>query len=417
MNEPITLHPTDDELVPGWRVATVIVGTAITLPAFLVGAEILTTLGVSEGAAAILLGGIILAFIASAAMFVAVRTRCTTYQLLDSAFGTSASRIVSFMVAITLLGWFGITAALFGQSLAVSIQEVLGLALPQWLCTVAGCGLMTATTLHGFAALEKLSKLAVPVMLFILLYAVLKVVDGASLPAIMQAGPVAGASPMGFGAAVSVIVGSFMVGVAILPDIARFIRAPRQVAGASFGSFGSFFPLVLVVAGLPGVLGGEKDLVLAMTATGLGLPALIMMVLASWTTNVSNLYSSSLGFAQAFPSLGRRTIVIGAGLLGLMVSLAGIRDYFVDFLIFLGVLIPPIAGVYIVHVLARAEGTRRAFSPLAFLAWAMGAGAAFLTSSGVFTLTGIPALDSLGVATVVYWLAIKGRVSMLRLQP
>ena len=417
MNEPITLHPTDDELVPGWRVATVVVGTAITLPAFLVGAEILTTLGVRDGALAILLGGLILALIATAAMYVAVRTRRTTYQLLDSAFGTSASRIVSFMVAITLLGWFGITAALFGQSLSVSIQEVMGMEVPQWLCTVAGSGLMIFTTLNGFAALEKLSKLAVPVMLFILLYAVFKVVDGTSLSAIIKAGPVEGAMPMNFGAAVSVIVGSFMVGVAILPDIARFIRAPRQVGGASFGSFGSFFPLVLVVAGLPGVLGGEKDLVLAMTATGLGLPALIMMVLASWTTNVSNLYSSSLAFAQAFPMLGRRTIVIGAGILGLMVSLAGIRDYFVGFLIFLGVLIPPIAGVYIVHVLARAPVARHAFSPLALAAWAIGGGVAILTSNNIFTLSGISALDSLGVATVIYWLAIKGRASTLRSLP
>ena len=144
---------------------------------------------------------------------------------------------------------------------------------------------------------------------------------------------------------------------------------------------------------------------------------LVMMVLASWTTNVSNLYSSSLGLGQAFPRAEKRHIVLAAGIVGLMVSLAGIRDYFVDFLIFLGVLIPPIAGVYIYHALAGIPACRGKLSFSALGAWMGGAGLAMMTSAGWFTLTGVPALDSLFAAVFLYLLATKGRASRLRSQP
>ncbi|WP_417460436.1 hypothetical protein [Kordiimonas sp.] len=414
MTNLLTEQPRADELVSGLRIALVVVGTAITLPAFLVGTEILTTLGVVSGGLAVLMGGVILALLACASMLVAVRSRLTTYQLLDHAFGLAASRIASFIVAATLLGWFGVTAALFGQSLSASLHEVLGVVVPEWACTVAGCLLMTVTTLYGFSALEKLSKIAVPVMFFILIYAVVKVVHDVSLTDILAAGPVEGARPLAFGAAVSIIVGSFMVGVCILPDISRFIRRPRQVLHASFGSFGSFFPLILIVAGLPGVLVGEKDLVMSMVSSGLGLPALVMMVLASWTTNVSNLYSSSLGLGQAFPRLGRAQVVWVAGLVGLLISLAGIRDHFVDFLIFLGVLIPPIAGVYIAHSFAGLPSRGSALSLLAIGAWLGGTCLALVTSMGYINLTFVPALDSFFAAVALYLIFTRGRASTPR---
>lgn len=42
------------------------------------------------------------------------------------------------------------------------------------------------------------------------------------------------------------------------------------------------------------------DLTNIFIALGLGLPAIIVLTLAQWTTNTNNLYSASLGFSVVF---------------------------------------------------------------------------------------------------------------------
>ncbi|PCI32478.1 MAG: hypothetical protein COB54_06980 [Alphaproteobacteria bacterium] len=406
-----------DQTVSGWHVAVIVIGVAITLPAFLIGAEIMGALGTEQGVFAILTGGVILALIASACMYVAVSERLTTYQMLDNSFGRVGSRLVSLLISLTLLGWFGVTASLFGQAMAKSMEELFSLYLPGEVYIILGCIVMTLTTIYGFRAMDILSKFTVPLMLVILVTGVYFVSSNFTPDQIWQAPANSFESFKSFGSVVSVVVGSFMVGLTILPDIARFINRKDQIYVASLGSYGTFFPLILIMAGLPGLMTGEKDLIVTMYQSGLGVPALIMMIFASWTTNISNLYSCSLGLSQVAPRVKRWQVTIFAGTLGGIFALSGIMEYLIQFLILLGIFIPPVAGIYISHFFfSCAKSTSRIALP-AIAAWVLASGTALATSSGLFTLTTIPALDALLIAMVFYALMTKGYVYLLRSQP
>ncbi len=407
----------EDQTVSGWHVAMIVIGIAITLPAFLVGAEIMGTLGTKQGTLAIIIGGGILAAIASACMYIAVSERRTTYQLLDASFGKMGSRMVSFLISLTLLGWFGVTVSLFGQAAAKSFEEIFALHLPIGFYIIIGCLVMTITTIYGFRAMDILSKFTVPLMLVILIVGVYFVSSNFSWQQIWNMPANTEGVVTGFGGAVSIVVGSFMVGVTILPDISRFINRKRQIYVASLGSFGTFFTLILIMAGLPGLMTGEKDLVVSMYQSGLGIPALIMMIFASWTTNVSNLYSCSLGMAQVAPKVKRWQITILSGIVGGVFALSGIMAHLIEFLVLLGIFIPPVAGIYISHFFFSCAESRNAVSLSAIVSWVLASGTAFATSRDLFALTSIPAMDSLLMAIILYAVIAKAYVYLLRSQP
>jgi len=395
-------HVSDDQMVNGWHVAVIVIGVAITLPAFLVGAEIMGSLGTQKGILAIVLGGSILAVIASACMHIAVSKRLTTYQILDASFGKVGSRIVSFLVSLTLLGWFGVTVSLFGQAMAKSVEDLFSIHIPTEVYIVIGCTIMALTTIYGFRAIDILSKYTVPMMMIILVTGVYFISSNFTVSEIWTARPTSQVNLTSFGGAVSAVVGSFMVGLTILPDIARFINRKRQVYVASIGSYGSFFALILIAAGLPGLMTGEKDLIASLYQTGLGVPALIMMIFASWTTNINNLYSCSLGFSQVAPNVKGWQITIISGIIGAVFALSGIVDHLIDFLLLLSIFIPPVAGIYIAHFFNACAESKSAISIPAIVSWVLAAAIAFVTSSGVFQLTTIPALDSLFLAMILY---------------
>lgn len=406
-------HVSDDQLVYGWHVAVIIIGVAITMPAFLVGAELMSSLGTQKGILAIGLGGLILSVIASACMYIAVSKRLTTYQILDASFGRLGSRIVSFLISLTLLGWFGVTASLFGQAVGKSVEDLFSLHIPTGAYIALGCAGMTLTTIYGFRAIDILSKYSVPMMMIILISGVYFISSNFTVSEIWNA-PAAQENTATFGGAVSAVVGSFMVGLTIVPDIARFINRKRQVHVASVGSYGSFFTIILIAAGLPGLMTGERDLIVGLYEMGLGVPALIMIIFASWTTNINNLYSCSLGFSQVAPRVKSWQVTVISGVIGTVFALSGIVDHLIDFLLLLSIFIPPVAGIYIAHFFSGVVASKTAISVPAITSWMVAATIAFLTSSGVIHLTTIPALDSLFIAMILYLSLTKVYACLLR---
>jgi cytosine permease len=93
------------------------------------------------------------------------------------------------------------------------------------------------------------------------------------------------------------------------------------------------------------------------------------------------LYNGALGWSHLTRST-MRLLTLVLGVLGMVVALAGAWHHFVSWLAFLGVLVPPLGAVLIAdQVLLRSRLAGRAESPVritAFLAWAIGAGAAVI---------------------------------------
>ena len=395
-----------EKTVSGLRVGLIIVGINIAIPAFLVGIELGHTLGILRTAGAAQIGGLILLLVASATGIVAARTHLSTYVLLQYAFGRKGASMISFLVGITLLCWFSVSAILFAKGVQSGVAALFGVDHGTQLYLIAGSILMASTTIFGFKALDKISLFFVPLMLVFLFFVLAKSIENASWENIV------GYSSQGmtFGNAISAVVGGFIVGAILFPDICRYVRRQIDaVIGASIG-FLIGYPVILCLFAIVGISSGQRDFIQVLFSLGLGTGGLILLILATWTTNASNLYSSSLAFAALFRATEKWKLVIVAAIIGTVLATFNIDESLVPFLLLLGIAIPPIAGILVTDffVFARGEYDWKAaehvesFNYPAFAAWATGSFAGFFSTNTFFTLTGIAALDSIVVASLMY---------------
>ncbi|MEM1019195.1 MAG: cytosine permease [Pseudomonadota bacterium] len=400
------------ELVSGFKVAQISVGVAITLPAFLVAAETFSALGFYTGLVALAAAGLILFMVASGTMIVGARTRVSTYTIIAAVFGRIPAIGVNLLIVAVLLGWFAVTISIFGSALLGALQNVTGLEIPLWIAKVSGGVLMTLITLYGFHAIDKLSRVIVPLLALMLVAAFFVGMRNADFAALLNSSGDR-QNIKSLGEAISILVGAFMVGVTIVPDMARFLRAPSHAILASGLSYGFGSQLVFVFSGVPALVTGEKDFVANLLAIGFGFPALFVVTFATLTTNVNNLYSTSLSLRQVFATIRDSQMTLLAGSVGTAVALLGIENVFIPFLVFLGIAIPPIAGVYTTHILSgRAKdgfGAEIGVHKIAVAAWFIGALGALISTNHWIDLTFIPAIDGFLISAIFYLAAKTGQ--------
>lgn len=409
----------ESEQVSGVRLAIVIIGIAITIPAFLIAGEVFGGLGLRNGLIAVSIGGVIVATVAILTMSIAARTQLSTYALVQRPFGVRGGQIISVVMTITLLGWYGVTAQLFGKAIVAAANQAFGSELVEWPMTLLGSVLMAMTAIYGFSAIERLSRYVVPVLLVVLAVAAWRVA-----PAIWAGEGSAIAdehSIRTIAMGVSAVVGGFMVAVTIAPDVARFASSTGQASFAAVASYGFGYVLVLTFAGLPGLVVGSVSYIDGLIALGMGTPAMIVVVFATWTTNTNNLYSASLSSSRLFPRVSDWMHTVVLGVLGTVFALLGLADNLVPFLIALSIAIPPISGIYIVHYLMvdhkdspQGINSLSAWGHTAILAWLIAILGSWFAVQAELRLTGIAALDSLFIGVATYFILHRLRISIAR---
>lgn len=395
----------ESETVGGWRVAMILTGFAISLPSFLSSAQISSALGMHDALLVALLAGVLLCLMGCLTAVVSVRTRLTTYLLVQRSFGRSGAALVNIAIAFVHFGWFGVNASFFGDAMVAGTKEVLGLSGSFAAFVIVGGLLMAVTTIYGFRALDRLALIAVPILALILGTVVIMAVRSHGIVAAPDPTP---PEPMSFGIALSALIGGNMLTVAAMPDLTRYIRSVRQSVLGMVLSFPVATPLLTMAAAIPVLATGEIDIMKLIIGFGLGVPALLVLVLSTWTINSANLYSAALSLTATFPSVAQWKFTIVAGVLGALLAVGGILGAFVSFLLLLGAIIPPIAAIYVIDAL-RNNTTQAPVHWPAVITWAASAGIALLANAEYFTLTTVPALDATLVASLIYGIWSRGK--------
>ena len=393
----------DSAAVTGLKITLVLVGAIITLPIFLVGAQLGNALGIKQAVLVFFIAGIVLALIAAATGILAARTRLTTWVIIQYSFGRTGAKIVSTFIGITVLGWYGATVDMFARAVQIMVRDMGGEPLNHRFYLVMASILMIAIAIFGFKGLDRLSKLAVPIMVFLLGALVYTATSSFGLPSDIEA-------TMGLAEGISAGIGAFIVGVTMFPDICRYARSSADAVLAASLSFGLGIPFILLLAAIPVVATGESDFLKVILIVGLGAPGLALLLLATWTTNAFNLYSTSLVFATILEKVAKWKLVIVIGVVGTLVALLPILDNFLYFLHFLAVMIPPVAGVYLAdYFWLHKQGYNddllqsvSACNPIAFIAWILGSLVGGLANEGIVVLTTVPALDAIVIGFSSY---------------
>jgi cytosine permease len=364
----------------GWfSLATIWFGGVISVPALLVGATLISGLGFGP---ALLWSGLGFLMVGAAMALLGARAaqhRADTRALAARAFGETGARVVlGLVVGVPLMGWFGVQTAIAAGSLLHIVERSFGLrwSLPPVALVIGAT--MTLTAVAGFGAVKWLNYLAVPAKVALVGFGVAMALKTQGLAPVWAwtPEPARAIDPL---TAIGMAVGFVAVAAVIAPDYARQARTGRD---AALGCLLGLVPAAVALAAAGALLAIAQrthDIVEIYARLGWPLLALSVLILATWTTNVMNVFSAglALGGLLGWGQERRATATALAGLAGSALAAAGILDQLTNFLSLLTLTVMPIAGAMIASwwlLQAPAAPYRRWHTP-GLLAWAVGAGA------------------------------------------
>ncbi len=322
-------------------------------------------------------------------------------------FGRNGSALVSFVIAVSLVGWFGVQNTIFGNSVSALVGG------PSWMwCVIAGVAI-TALVIFGFRYMALFAKIVTPLFFGMVAWSIITTLNDHSISELISSPPPGEAIPLAVAA--TAIAGGYMTGAIVSPEMTRYNRKGSHV----FVQSASSMILSEYIVGMVGVLLGHlvksADVSHIVLSTS-GAFGVMVVLMSTAKINDWNLYGSSLGVVNFFQVVFRKRLHRGAvtvvlGVAGTLLSAVGIMTHFTEFLSLLGVMIPPIGGIIVAEywVVKRMrkplDDTREAetlpptsptWVPMSLAIWAV----AFCV--GKFYDGGIPALNSLVVAFLLY---------------
>jgi cytosine permease len=384
-------------------------GQLSALAQFLLGATLGFSMSFWDAVLAITIGSVLLEIVTIFVGVAGMREGLSTSVLARwCGFGRKGSSLIGLLIAVSLIGWFGVQNAVF----AAGLESIVGV-LPVWAWALLGGVAVTAIVVFGFASMAWTAYVTVPAFLLLAAWSVGSELSRHSLGELISSPPPG--EPISLAAGATLVAGGFIVGAVMTPDMTRYNRSvadvvKQTVVGVTLGEY---------VVGLIGVLLAHaamtSDVVMIIT-TSSGIVGTAVLVASILKINDWNLYSSSLGLVNVVDVLlGKRmsravvTLVVGA--VGSVLSAVGILTYFVPLLTFIGILLPPVAGIMIAEYFVvrswraeLAESRRNGLLPATTPEWVPAGLVAWAAAAVVgYTIqVGIPAVNSLVVGFVVY---------------
>ncbi|WP_342564267.1 cytosine permease [Paenibacillus sp. FSL R7-0345] len=405
-------EPVPQHLRKSWlSMALVWIAIGIDLSAMFLGAQLGAGMSIGDSLTAVIAGSVILGIIGAVCAYVGAKTGLSTAMLSRFLFGNRGALIVSVILGISSLGWFGVQVGFFASNFQTALSELLDWHWSLGVLSVIGGLLMMSTAVWGYRAIEKLSVWSVPLLVVFIIIALVMALRGEGGSTVWS--PFEGeALPMG--TAISLVIGIFVLGTALSPDIARWAKTPKHAISAAFIGFFVGNSFMTIIAIFLSRSMNSSDLTGIFLTLGLGIPAIIVLTLAQWTTNTSNLYSAGLGFSVVFKRIPKPVITIVAGLLATVLAYFGIYDRFLTFLTYITMLVAPLGGIYTAEYLL-VDRNRFSFEGLdsnrnwiirSIAVWILASFFGLMTTAGpdglgLFRVTQVPALDSFLIAFIL----------------
>src|SRR5699024_5966715 len=209
-------------------------------------------------------------------------------------------------------------------------------------------------------------------------------------------------------AAISLIIGANVSQWVIASDYTRYAH-PRWKDSIliPLGIVGVGIPLFMVGA-IMSVGVGDADIVNVMLNLGFPVWGFLILWLATWTSQLVNNYSMGLAFSNLLnvnSNKGRQILTLVGTLIAIAVALAGILDYFEDFLYMTALVYPAIAGVMFADFFFLRNQTWKnidSWNYIATIAAIIGIVLGYYTQ--YVNTWGIPAVQSLVAAFIAYYL-------------
>jgi cytosine permease len=387
--------------------------------AALIGAMLATGQTVMNALLVVSLSSLILGFLGGLGSYIGSTTGLPTGLITRFAFGEVGGRIATTFIAIVFFISFGVYVGAFGESFQSLLQNVFGINLTVSWAAVIGGLLMTITATIGYKAIERLSAISFPLMLFLLSSLAGIIIRTEAKGEWLMVEP-AGGITITILAGISFILAGWAPVVVISPDISRWARTPRDAFISGFFGFllGNFFMIALTVMMVR--ITGIENVIQIMLSLNWGILAITILVLAQWTTNDNLLYSSGLALSSLVRNTPKYVLTMLTGIIGSIIAYFQFHNHLLTVFSITGVIVAPIASIYMVEFFLL-NRQRFMFSFIqdkkvpriywnAILSWVIASSIGLMTipsaeyGLGLFELTGAPSIDTFLIAGLVHFL-------------
>ena len=329
-------------------------------------AEILTgtyfaPLGMAKGFAAILLGHLIGCTMMFFAGLIGGRTGLSAMETSKLSFGKKGSLWFAALNVLQLVGW---TAIMIYDG-ALAANGIAGVGAWLW-CLVIGA-LILVWILIGLTDLGRINQV-VMVLLFVLTLVMCKVIFFGG-NGVMTAPD----DSLSFGAAVELAVAMPLSWLPLISDYTREAEKPFAATLASTLTYGAVSCWMYLIGMGAAIYTGQSDIALIMVQAGLGVAALVILVLSTVTTTFLDAWSAGISSESIFAGLKGRQVAMAVTVIGTVGAIVFPMDDITDFLYLIGSVFAPMIAVQIAdYFLLKTDVSGKEISVSRLVIWFLG---------------------------------------------
>lgn len=402
---------TESEKRSWGSVAFIWIGTMICIPMLMVGGIFAEALTINSIFWATVIGFAVCCLLMILAGIIGSDLGLNATMTSTKAFGmTGANFSMALVIFIAETGWFAVQTATCALAFN-TLMEVMGIGFPFWLACIIWGAVMCITAVYGVRWMSVLNYIAVPFLLALCIYGA---VNSIGTTGWSQISSTVTSNVMAMPAAISTVIGLFALGATCNADYTRYCKSRGDVAKATLLGVLPAATIMILVGAIMALGTGNYDVTSMFAGLGLPVLAMIVLVLATWTTNTGNAYMSGLAVCKMFSIKDKNrpivTMIVGA--IGIIFAIMGLADVLNTYISIIGAVVPPIMGIIIADYWVICKGRKENWAPqrgvnwVGIISWICGGGFALLETLGVFTVFS-PALDGIIIAFVIYIILFK----------
>ncbi|MCI9474940.1 MAG: hypothetical protein HFE71_00440 [Emergencia sp.] len=337
----------EDEKQSWWSISFIWIGILICIPSLMIGGALAEGLSIGQVVLTTVISYSLIGSLMTLTGIIGGDLGLPSAMCATKTFGDSgASYVISVISFVSSIGWFGVQTATCAAAFS-TMMAIFGVSFPQWAGCVLWGAIMLATSVIGYSFMKILNYVAVPFLVITCVY-----------------GAVHGINLMGMPAGV----------------------------------------IMVTIGGIMGVTTGESDITQMFVNIGIPMISMVILVLATWTTNTGNAYVAGMACMKIgnFREELRPYVTLAAGVIGIVMALTGLANSLISFLNVLSAIMPPVAGVMIADYYffgkAKPENWYRVkgINWIGICSWAIG------SIVGLFFSFFSAGFDSILVATIAY---------------
>lgn len=334
-------------------------GAAVSIAEIVTG-TLFAPLGFAKGFAAIIIGHIIGCALLFFSGLIGGRTGKCAMETVQISFGKKGSLFFAVLNIIQLVGWTAIM--IYDGALAANGALNIG----SWIWALLIGALIVVWILIGISNLGKVntvSMLALTLLTFVLSFVIFK--NGVSHDTLSDA--------LSFGAAVELSVAMPLSWLPLISDYTREAQKPLKATAVSVVTYGLISTWMYVIGMGAAIFTESSDIAEIMVKAGLGIAALLIIVLSTVTTTFLDAYSAGVSSKVLSDKINGKWVAVGATVLGTIGAIFFPMTDITDFLYLIGSVFAPMIAVQIADFyILKKDSSAASFDAVNLVIWLFG---------------------------------------------